>query len=47
VQVRDGEVSLALMAKGRVGLDLELWAVEKEKNYFRQTFGRELVPAAA
>jgi exopolyphosphatase/guanosine-5'-triphosphate,3'-diphosphate pyrophosphatase len=47
VQVRDGEVSLALMAKGRVGLDLELWAVEKEKNYFRQIFGRELVPAAA
>jgi exopolyphosphatase/guanosine-5'-triphosphate,3'-diphosphate pyrophosphatase len=47
VQVRDGEVKLALMAKPRASLDLELWAVEKEKSYFRQVLGRELSPAAA
>lgn len=47
IQVRDGEVKLALMAKPRASLDLELWAVEKEKSYFRQVLGRELSPAAA
>ena len=47
VQVRDGEVKLALMAKPRASLDLELWAVEKEKSYFRQVLGRELSPVAA
>jgi exopolyphosphatase/guanosine-5'-triphosphate,3'-diphosphate pyrophosphatase len=45
VQVRDGEVRLALIAKPRASLDLELWAVEKEKNNFREVFGRELLPA--
>jgi exopolyphosphatase/guanosine-5'-triphosphate,3'-diphosphate pyrophosphatase len=47
VQVRDAEVKLALVAKPRASLDLELWAVEKEKSYFREVFGRELSPTAA
>jgi exopolyphosphatase/guanosine-5'-triphosphate,3'-diphosphate pyrophosphatase len=47
VQVHDGEVRLSLIAKPRASLDLELWAVEKEKSYFREIFGRELLPAAA
>src|SRR5450631_2692145 len=47
VQVRSGEVKLALVAKGRSGVDLELWAVEKEKSYFREVLGRELSAAAA
>jgi exopolyphosphatase/guanosine-5'-triphosphate,3'-diphosphate pyrophosphatase len=28
-------------------MDLELWATEKERNYFREVFGRELVLSAA
>jgi hypothetical protein len=27
---------------GRTGADLELWAGEKERAYFREVFGREL-----
>ena len=42
-----GEVRLALVAKPRTSVDLELWAVEKEKSYFREVFGRELSAAAA
>src|SRR3989449_9574320 len=42
-----GEVRLALVAKPRTSVDLELWAVEKEKPYFREVFGRELSAAAA
>ena len=29
-----------------MGVDLELWAIEKEKSYFREVFGRELSAAA-
>jgi hypothetical protein len=47
VRVHEGEVSLTLLAKQRSSVDLELWAVEKEKNYFREIFGRELSAAAA
>ena len=47
VRVHDGEVKLTLLARQRSGVDLELWAVEKEKNYFREVFGRELSAAAA
>jgi exopolyphosphatase/guanosine-5'-triphosphate,3'-diphosphate pyrophosphatase len=47
VRVRHGEVTLALLAKRRASTDLELWAVEKEKGYFREVFGRALSAAAA
>ena len=47
VRFHQGEVRLALVAKGRARVDLELWAVEKEKSYFREVFGRELSAAAA
>jgi exopolyphosphatase / guanosine-5'-triphosphate,3'-diphosphate pyrophosphatase len=47
VRVRNGEVAVILVAKGRGGVDLELWAVEKERSYFREVFGRELSAAAA
>ncbi len=43
----DGRVNLALLAKPRASVDLELWAVEKERSYFREVFGRELSAAAA
>jgi exopolyphosphatase/guanosine-5'-triphosphate,3'-diphosphate pyrophosphatase len=42
---RNGAVNLRLQAKPRSSIDLELWAVEKEKNYFREVFGRELSAA--
>jgi exopolyphosphatase/guanosine-5'-triphosphate,3'-diphosphate pyrophosphatase len=47
VAVRRGGVSLLLQAKPRASVDLELWAVEKEKSYFREVFGRTLSAAAA
>lgn len=46
VAVRDGEVRLTLGSSGRQGADLELWAIEKDKTYFRELFGRELSAAA-
>ncbi|HEY3767786.1 MAG TPA: exopolyphosphatase, partial [Candidatus Angelobacter sp.] len=39
---RGGDVTLAVKA-GRGGADLELWAGEKERVYFRAVFGRELI----
>jgi len=47
VRVRQGVVNMELQAKTRTGVDLELWAVEKERSYFREVFGRELSAAAA
>jgi hypothetical protein len=38
---RAGDVTLVVKA-GRAGADLELWAGEKERAYFREVFGREL-----
>jgi exopolyphosphatase/guanosine-5'-triphosphate,3'-diphosphate pyrophosphatase len=42
VRMRNGGLSLRLVSKKRGNVDLELWAVEKEKSYFREVFGREL-----
>ena len=47
VGMRRGHVRLVLVAKPRSSVDLELWAVEKEKSYFREVFGRELSAATA
>jgi exopolyphosphatase/guanosine-5'-triphosphate,3'-diphosphate pyrophosphatase len=47
VRIRDGEVIFSLIAKRRSSVELELWAVEKERNYFREVFGRELSAATA
>ncbi len=44
---RGDEVRLAILPKARSSVDLELWAVEKERPYFREVFGRELTVAAA
>ena len=29
-----------------IGVELEMWAIEKDRNYFREVFGRELSVAA-
>jgi len=42
IRVQDSEVRLGLMTKPRSTVDLEMWAVEKERSYFREVFGREL-----
>jgi len=47
VSRKDGEVRLTIAAKPRASVDLELWAVEKERSYFRELFGLELSVAAA
>ncbi len=47
VTIRDGGVKMTLLSRRRVGVDLELWAIEKDRDYFRELFGRELSAAAA
>jgi exopolyphosphatase/guanosine-5'-triphosphate,3'-diphosphate pyrophosphatase len=47
VGVRSGEVKLTLVPRRRMGVDLELWAIEKERDYFREVFGRELSTAVS
>src|SRR6202521_2544108 len=39
-------VHLTLVPRRRMGVDLELWAIEKDAPYFREVFGRELSTAA-
>jgi exopolyphosphatase/guanosine-5'-triphosphate,3'-diphosphate pyrophosphatase len=46
VRVRD-KVTLTLVPKSKASVDLELWAVAKERAYFREVFGRDLSSAAA
>ena len=43
---QDGRVRLLLKPNPPEGIDLELWAVEQEKNYFETVFGRELLAEA-
>ena len=44
MRVTDDDVRLTLK-KARAGAELEVWAAEKEADYFRDVFGRELVVA--
>lgn len=43
-KVKDSRVLLTLKCR-RAGADLEVWALEKERGYFREVFGRELAAA--
>lgn len=47
VRIEKNKINLLMTPKPRASIDLELWAVEKEKDYFREVFGRELSAAAA
>lgn len=47
VRVRDASVEILLQPQRGTGVELELWAIEKEKNYFRELFGRTLSAALA
>jgi len=45
VQVRIGQhanVTMRLTPSSREAVELEIWAVKQEKDYFRELFGREL-----
>ncbi len=46
VSARSGKVSLKLAPRGKASVDLEVWAIEKDRSYFREVFGRELSVAA-
>jgi exopolyphosphatase/guanosine-5'-triphosphate,3'-diphosphate pyrophosphatase len=47
VSHRAAEVKLTLVPRRRMGVDLELWAIERDAAYFREVFGRELSTATA
>src|SRR5215468_4083523 len=47
VRVHAAGVKVTLVPRRRSGMDLELWALEKERDYFREVFGRELSIAAS
>jgi exopolyphosphatase/guanosine-5'-triphosphate,3'-diphosphate pyrophosphatase len=42
VKLQAGKLKITLHARSGASVDLELWAVEKERTYFREVFGREL-----
>jgi exopolyphosphatase / guanosine-5'-triphosphate,3'-diphosphate pyrophosphatase len=44
-KIKDAQVSLKVQTR-RGGAELELWSVLKERGYFREVFGRELVADA-
>lgn len=47
IGLRTPEVRLTLVPRRRMGVDLELWAIEKDCVYFREVFGRELSTAVS
>ncbi len=42
VRVQDAKIELQISGRRSIPVDLELWAIEKEKSYFREVFGRTL-----
>ncbi|MBI3475992.1 MAG: Ppx/GppA family phosphatase [Acidobacteria bacterium] len=46
VSARNATVTLKLSPRGKASVDLELWAIEKDRAYFREVFGRALSAAA-
>ena len=47
VRIRQGSVELVLTPRHPMSVDLELWAVEKEKDYFREVFGCDFSAAVS
>ena len=47
VRVQNGRVDLKVVARRGMGVELELWAIEKERDYFREVFGRTLTAEAS
>jgi exopolyphosphatase/guanosine-5'-triphosphate,3'-diphosphate pyrophosphatase len=47
VSARSGKVAMKLTPRGKASVDLEVWSIEKDRDYFREVFGRELSVAAS
>jgi len=47
IQLQPARLLLQIRAKRGGSPELEIWAVENERRYFREVFGRELVVDAA
>jgi len=47
VRIHSTSVELVLVPRPRLSVDLELWAVEKERAYFREVFGCDFAAFAA
>lgn len=47
VRAKQEGAQITLELRGKSGMDLEVWAAEKERAYFRDVFGRDLVVRAA
>jgi len=47
ISARNGRVSLRITPRRGASLDLEIWAIQKDGDYFREVFGRELSVAVA
>ncbi|HEX8874879.1 MAG TPA: Ppx/GppA phosphatase family protein [Nitrosospira sp.] len=47
VRLRDAGAQIILRPARGAGIELELWALDKEKSYFREVFGRTLSAALA
>lgn len=47
IRLRDAEVQMTLRPSRGSGVELELWALDREKTYFREVFGRTLSAALA
>jgi exopolyphosphatase/guanosine-5'-triphosphate,3'-diphosphate pyrophosphatase len=47
VQLRNSKVLLSVAPQRGTDVELEVWALERERSYFREVFGRELSPAIA
>jgi exopolyphosphatase/guanosine-5'-triphosphate,3'-diphosphate pyrophosphatase len=47
VSARSGKVAMKLTPRRKASVDLEVWSIEKDRDYFREVFGRELSVAAA
>ena len=46
LRVREVGAQVTLELRGKPGMDLEIWTAEKERGYFRDVFGRDLVVKA-
>jgi exopolyphosphatase/guanosine-5'-triphosphate,3'-diphosphate pyrophosphatase len=47
LRAREGGAEVTLELRGKSAMDLEVWAAEKERGYFRDVFGRDLIVRAA
>ena len=47
LRAKEAGAEVMLELRGKPGMDLEVWTAEKERSYFRDVFGRDLLVRAA